>query len=392
MVCIDSRARVLGGSAPRSYVCGFPAWTLWFNNQHKEKIMEDQLLRAFDKGATRRDNPNLFQFRRAYNKLYYLFKPEYNTWITIIIIRKLALAGTGLMFRSNPSFQLAISLLITFFSFVLQVRFRPFLCEPENDSVRRAHDKLCLAGDPVRSRIDLTIRGVVSHKPKAGRTWGTSADESQSKAARTLLNYNTVEAVLLACAVIVNLSGLMFDSLKQQTADQNASIATENSAVAAVVIFIIVSSLLYFLFVLIVDVYSVLNPTSDPIAKMLSWWWSRLLCYCCFRALSSQKKRAAQRAALDDEDGDATGKVEMENPMAVRAPPRLRPRARVPRESACVCSRRARAAHPLAEGKQRWREQRVLQPARAAGGEGGGGQGEGLRDRRRDDRGGPACG
>ena len=56
-----------------------------------------------------------------YNKLYYLFKPEYNTWIVLIITRKLALAATGLMFRSNPAFQLAISLLITFYSFVMQV-------------------------------------------------------------------------------------------------------------------------------------------------------------------------------------------------------------------------------------------------------------------------------
>ena len=152
------------------FVFGFPAWCAWFTWTHHEKasvcgrtrfhsigsrapqcilqIVEDQLLRAMKMGQTRTDNPNLYQFRKAFNKLYYLFKPTFHSWIIVIIARKLLLSTTslqrardcpwqagathprcvraraGLMFRSNPAFQLSMALLISFYCFVLQVRAR----------------------------------------------------------------------------------------------------------------------------------------------------------------------------------------------------------------------------------------------------------------------------
>lgn len=58
------------------YVIGFPAATAWVLRKHRELIKEDQLLRAMDVGRDRRTNPNAYELRKRYHKLYYLFKPS----------------------------------------------------------------------------------------------------------------------------------------------------------------------------------------------------------------------------------------------------------------------------------------------------------------------------
>ncbi len=79
--------------------------------------------------------------RRKFHKLYYLYKPGVYYWIIIILLRKLGLALTSLMFRSNPAFQLSMSLLVTFYSYVLQVAYRPYLCLGESAKVLKDHRK-----------------------------------------------------------------------------------------------------------------------------------------------------------------------------------------------------------------------------------------------------------
>ena len=56
-------------------------------------VQEDQLLRAQNTGKTRTSNPNAYEFRKRYHKLYYQFKPHHYYWILVIIARKFMIAG-----------------------------------------------------------------------------------------------------------------------------------------------------------------------------------------------------------------------------------------------------------------------------------------------------------
>jgi hypothetical protein len=57
------------------YIAGYPLAVLWVIWRHRELIMEDQLLRAKGVGDDRLTNPNAYQIRKRYSRLYYQFKP-----------------------------------------------------------------------------------------------------------------------------------------------------------------------------------------------------------------------------------------------------------------------------------------------------------------------------
>ena len=103
------------------YTVGFPCFVLWVVRSKKELIKEDQILRAMGLGDEKYENPNAYHIRKRYHKVYYHFKPGKIYWILLIIFRKFWIALSGLMFRTNPAFQLAIVLLVLFTSYVLQV-------------------------------------------------------------------------------------------------------------------------------------------------------------------------------------------------------------------------------------------------------------------------------
>ena len=68
---------------------------------------------------------------------YYHFKPDKCYWIVYIILRKFCIAFAGLVFRGNPAFQLAIVLLVLFWSYMMQVQNRPYMSTGERDAVIR---------------------------------------------------------------------------------------------------------------------------------------------------------------------------------------------------------------------------------------------------------------
>ena len=51
------------------YVVGYPAIVFFILYKNKEKVMEDQLLRAKGLGRDRLTNPNCYAFRKKYHKL-----------------------------------------------------------------------------------------------------------------------------------------------------------------------------------------------------------------------------------------------------------------------------------------------------------------------------------
>lgn len=108
-----------------AYTVGYPVTTAVLLYRNRMAMREDQLLRAHGTGTSRLGNPRAYDVRKRYHKLYYQFKPAY-FWYTLAIVgRKFLIAFTALMFRKNPSFQLAVALLVVFASYVLQVRCAP---------------------------------------------------------------------------------------------------------------------------------------------------------------------------------------------------------------------------------------------------------------------------
>ncbi len=140
------------------YTITYPCMLFYILYQNRMKIMEDQLLRAEGRGASRLENPNCYQIRKMYHKyvsvalsvtapvlgrlcgcecyivvmmtspcamcsgrMYYHFRPDYWFWIVVILGRKLLIAVTALMFNKNPAFQMAIALLVLFICYALQV-------------------------------------------------------------------------------------------------------------------------------------------------------------------------------------------------------------------------------------------------------------------------------
>ena len=78
--------------------------------------------------------------RVRYHKMYYHFKPGKTYWILYILLRKAGIAFAGLMFRTQPGFQMAVMLLILFVAFVLQVKHQPYMSTAQRELVLAEHD------------------------------------------------------------------------------------------------------------------------------------------------------------------------------------------------------------------------------------------------------------
>ena len=50
------------------YTITYPLVVFAILHQNRMKVMEDQLLRAEDRGASRLENPNCYQIRKMYHK------------------------------------------------------------------------------------------------------------------------------------------------------------------------------------------------------------------------------------------------------------------------------------------------------------------------------------
>jgi len=115
-----------------------------------------------------------------------------------------------LMFRKTPVFLLAFISLILFIAYALQVRHQPYMSMSER------------AGVIAKFEAESAGHDVATYKSKAraqrrrGREkirFGEKITRQRAEAtAEYFWNYNTVEAVLLFCAFLIVLMGLMFNS------------------------------------------------------------------------------------------------------------------------------------------------------------------------------------
>ena len=125
------------------YTFCFPAFVCYTLYHNSMLVIEDQYLRARGVGFTRETNPDCYDMRKRYARLYYQFKPRFAPyWILVLILRKFWVAFAALMFRGSPSYQLAVILLVLFASIVLQVLWRPFLSTRDHPMVVRELDAM----------------------------------------------------------------------------------------------------------------------------------------------------------------------------------------------------------------------------------------------------------
>ena len=198
-------------------------------------IKIDQILRA--RGVTDKIvlecSKDAYTMRVRYHKMYYHFKPGKSYWILYILARKGLIAFAGLMFRSNPGFQMAVLLFILFGAFVMQVKHQPYMSTAQRELVLMDHREKAEKGDvlhkaisdkvkrflkkderalkPMKSKQIRSLSRVRSQDKMSGSSRDIKAYLENSKR-RYFFDYNTVEQVLLACAIFVCLAGVMFES------------------------------------------------------------------------------------------------------------------------------------------------------------------------------------
>ncbi|GLE01990.1 hypothetical protein PINS_up010828 [Pythium insidiosum] len=306
------------------YSMGYPLFVFRTLAKNKALVQEDQLLRAMRRGTSRRTNPNCWEFRKKFAKLYYQFKPRFWYWMVVIIARKFLIACIGLLFRQYPTFQLACVMLVLFINYAFQVRNRPYMSAYETQHVldeymrHVAHETRLakLRGEtyhpPPHLRLlpDATAATVIGGTTSGSSGGGGSGAGGSGTAGATagggavaatrlaqqqtmveyLWDHNTVEATLLFSACLVLLSGIMFESGQLGNVQEGF-----HSAGAQFLSFwtmlLIFASCLYFAIVLVTELLVALRP--DYFARIHK-----------VQKVFSQHSRHRDDAAGDDSDGD----------------------------------------------------------------------------------------
>lgn len=241
------------------YSIGFPAFMIFTLVRHKLDIMFDQLLRAQEEGENRFENPVAYETRKAYGRLYYQYKPDFYFWSVMILGRKFCIAITTVLFANNSSFQMAACLLIMFISYVFQTRFNPFMCYSDFEQVIRDHlasVNWSRAHMQVNAML-LSVNAQNNNRKKAHFNNIVSLTGKINKGAlfqavgSWIFNYNTVEAIMLFCSVMICLMGIMYQI-------QNIASGYDNGGrdiITGVILFIMIGSILYLFTVLCIEIY-----------------------------------------------------------------------------------------------------------------------------------------
>ena len=275
---MHARLSVLATLSLIMYTLGFPLLTALFLYKYRHEAFADQLLRAQEIGKSRKENAQ-WEVRKMFGKLYYMFKPNKFYWVIVIIIRKMSIAFTSLMFKNNPAFQLAMALLIMFTAYALQVMNRPYMSMVERPEVIR------LAAErgelPSINPAVIRAREIKDRRNKSvglhGRSNNAAGLQKRNKKAKQkaresivyFFNYNTVEMTLLGCGVLINLCGVMFSSSRFDESYYEG----QQEFITYCAIFIIIFSLVYYGCVCISEI-----AAGTDFMKWVQW---HLCCWCC---------------------------------------------------------------------------------------------------------------
>ena len=287
------------------YCFAFPSIIFYIFRKYRKTILDDQLLRAYGRGDTRETNKN-FRFRRAFSRLYYMYKPNFFWWIQILLARKFLIVYIGTIWKYNPTFQLSVMLLVMFTAFVLQVRYDPFMSTIERaEIVKEGVQREIHAEIKKMKQAELISR--LSQTDSSAIPKGLSASEMKKEKKRIqekeekrikelskkllkhqhhitqledqrdaqvkiikdnhslVFNYNFNEQVFLAISVLVNLSGVMFSSQMLNQPSSRGLKTFVTYATGALVI----SSIIYLIIIVIHELRSV--KTKKKERARLTW-------------------------------------------------------------------------------------------------------------------------
>ena len=110
------------------YGVGIPLMFTIILYRNRKMVKGDQILRVLGIGRFRGEGTDdYYAFRKRYYKLYYRFKPKYNYWGQIILLRKFLIALCAVFLKANPTLQATLVSLICFLSYSIQINIKPYL-------------------------------------------------------------------------------------------------------------------------------------------------------------------------------------------------------------------------------------------------------------------------
>jgi hypothetical protein len=109
------------------YGIGIPLIFTYIVYRNRKIIKYDQVLRVLGTGSRRDENPEYYEFRKRFYKLYYRFKPRYHYWGQVILLRKFLVVLCTVFLKANPTLQATCALMILFVSYSVHIRSMPYL-------------------------------------------------------------------------------------------------------------------------------------------------------------------------------------------------------------------------------------------------------------------------
>jgi hypothetical protein len=173
----------------------FPLILFVFLRYNKVLIKQDQLLRAAETGNTPETNKDAYHIRKRYSQMYYHFRPGKIYWIIYILIRKGSIAVVGLMLKGVTAVQLAVTTLILFWAYVMQVKHNPYMSTSQRLHVLADHKLKCKEGDEKHMYMELRIKQALEYKlkKKEGRRQKRRRLSAIGKGLDTIANKNFEE-------------------------------------------------------------------------------------------------------------------------------------------------------------------------------------------------------
>ena len=151
-----------------------------------------------------------------------------------------------------------------FCAYAAQVAYRPYMSPSDFEEVIREHMAASFTS-PVHAKLRASIAGIESRGRKKARRNIMTPEGRVDRAAvlgllsNWLFNYNTVELIMLFCAVIVSLMGVMFAAL---SVDPTNVYSSATDSVTGVVLAVIILSIIYFVFVLVSEIVILYSEAS----------------------------------------------------------------------------------------------------------------------------------
>ena len=233
--------------------------------------------------------------------------------MVVIIARKFSIAFTQIMFRGNPTFQLSIALLVMFLAYVAQVECRPYM---SNSEMREVVEEAIANGDmpdacfsPAAIReYNLKRRKRAKKKVRLGLNM---TKEDYQMVVLYVFDYNTVESILLGCAVLINLCGIMFSSGRFETelyVEQQEFLAWTMAAIVS-------GSLMYYMTVVVFELFG-----SFGILPYFKSCFRRACPEWCADDKSKKKKKtgSTKRAELNGSSKHMSMREKADNQMSMR--------------------------------------------------------------------------